>query len=67
MVMTTITALFICIPQRNVAHKESKHFYYYMAPYFCSSDYDRLVSVSFGSPFFIKSFTTPFMFSLVCM
>jgi hypothetical protein len=67
MVVTSTTALFICKSQVNVTHKESKHFYYFMAFYFCSYDYDRLVPVSFGSPFFRKSFTTPFVVSLMCM
>jgi hypothetical protein len=43
MVVTATTALFICVSQQNVTHKESKQFYYFMAFYFCSYDYDRLV------------------------
>jgi hypothetical protein len=66
MVVNATTALFICISQQNVRNKESKHFYYFMSFCFYSSDYDRLVSVSFGSPFYRKYFTTPFMVSLVC-
>jgi hypothetical protein len=33
---------------------------------FCSSKHDGLVSVSYESPFFRKSFKTPFTVSLVC-
>ena len=38
-----------------------------MASRFCSSNYNRLVSVSYESPFFRKPFTTPYSVSMTCM
>jgi len=38
-----------------------------MASRFCSSNYSRLVSVSYESPFFTKFFTTPYSVSVTCM
>ena len=40
---------------------------YLMASYFCLSNHNKLVSVSYEFPFCRKSFSTPFEFSLVCM
>jgi hypothetical protein len=38
-----------------------------MAFYFYNSDYSRLVSDSYESPFFRKLFQAPFVVSLMCI
>ena len=40
-------------------------FFNLLASYLCSSNYNRLVSVSYDFPFFVESFKTPFTVSLV--
>jgi hypothetical protein len=38
-----------------------------VAPYLCSSNYNRLVSVNYESSFFRKSLKTPFAVFLLCL
>jgi hypothetical protein len=52
--------------QQLYRYKLYKYFFLIlMASYFCSSNYNRLVAVSYESLSFRKSFTTPFTVSLV--